>query len=255
MRRSARVLVLAGLSVAVALTALGCGSSDSGAPEAITDGDADSETADTQDGDLDTQDVEETADEAERVVDGDTTDGETGVDGDTDERDGEADTEVEEAEAEEVEAEEAEVEEAEAEEVEAEEAPSVTYYRDDDEDGFGQSADHKELSAPNPPYTATVGDDCDDGNSAIHPGATEICDTKDNDCNEMIDDGIAEVGTDCVSGNWGVCSAGKMLCLGGQLGCKPTIMPGSQSEICDNLDNDCDGATDEDLSCTKGDFD
>jgi hypothetical protein len=31
--------------------------------------------------------------------------------------------------------------------------------------------------------------DCDDGNGAIYPGASEICDNEDNDCNDLIDDG------------------------------------------------------------------
>ena len=38
----------------------------------------------------------------------------------------------------------------------------TTYYRDDDQDGLGQSSDSSCLCAPQVPYTATIGGDCDD---------------------------------------------------------------------------------------------
>lgn len=41
--------------------------------------------------------------------------------------------------------------------------------------------------------------DCDDDNSSIHPGATEVCDGLDNDCNEQTDEGSGASCDDGVS--------------------------------------------------------
>ncbi|MEZ4454401.1 MAG: MopE-related protein [Nannocystaceae bacterium] len=46
------------------------------------------------------------------------------------------------------------------------------------------------------PGTAKEPDDCDDGNKEIHPGALELSDKVDNDCNGLIDegsDGVADL--------------------------------------------------------------
>ncbi len=57
----------------------------------------------------------------------------------------------------------------------------------------------------------------------------------------------------CETGEPGVCAPGERLCTNGRFGpCKRLQEP--SAEICDNLDNDCDGKTDEDLqrSCYTG---
>jgi len=72
----------------------------------------------------------------------------------------------------------------------------------------------------------------------------EICDGWDNDCNGYVDEiefqqnqcGLTDVGT-CDYG-WEVCVAGEMACYNG-------INP--VAETCDNLDNNCNGTTDENL--------
>lgn len=38
-------------------------------------------------------------------------------------------------------------------------------------------------------YTASAGGDCDDTNAAVHPGATEVADGLDNDCDGSVDEG------------------------------------------------------------------
>jgi len=54
--------------------------------------------------------------------------------------------------------------------------------------------------------------DCDDTNSAIHPGASESCNDVDDDCDGVVDDGLQRaccgVGVAvCTAGVWAACSA------------------------------------------------
>jgi hypothetical protein len=62
-------------------------------------------------------------------------------------------------------------------------------YRDADGDGYGDASGWISACAIPPGYV-TNGDDCDDLDAAIHPGAIEICDGLDEDCNQIADDGI-----------------------------------------------------------------
>jgi hypothetical protein len=59
-----------------------------------------------------------------------------------------------------------------------------TWYRDSDSDGYGGLSDS--LNQCNQPAGYVPNStDCNDGNAAINPGATEICDGIDQDCNEL----------------------------------------------------------------------
>ncbi|MFT5584316.1 MAG: hypothetical protein ACI9VR_001901 [Cognaticolwellia sp.] len=66
---------------------------------------------------------------------------------------------------------------------------ALTWYEDVDEDGFGAS--ETESLACDPPTENSVPEsgDCDDTEAAVFPGAEEICDSLDNDC-----DGEADIG-------------------------------------------------------------
>jgi hypothetical protein len=80
------------------------------------------------------------------------------------------------------------------------------------------------------------GTDCDDTSADIYPGATEVCDGVDQDCDDLVDEDFdidgdgyfdaascGSIGTDCVDTN-------------------PDVHPGA-TEICGNgLDDDCDSS-------------
>ncbi len=128
---------------------------------------------------------------------------------------------------------------------------SRQYYRDIDGDGFGDPNDVVFACDTNIAPAGYVSNnlDCNDSSPAAHGGPNppaEICDGLDNDCNGQIDDGLAQVGTACSTGLPGVCSTGTWQCAGVQgFVCEPDIHPGTLPEICDGLDNNCDGQIDE----------
>jgi len=94
---------------------------------------------------------------------------------------------------------------------------------DDDHDGFSECTG-----------------DCDDGNPMVFPGALEICDGIDNDCNGETDEDLGT--TTCGVGE---CERAAENCANGL---PQTCVPGLPSvEICNGLDDDCDGETDEDI--------
>ena len=64
-----------------------------------------------------------------------------------------------------------------------------TYYMDADGDGYGTDEFTIEECEPKDGYVAQNGD-CDDSNAAINPGATEICDGIDNNCDGTIDENL-----------------------------------------------------------------
>ena len=101
------------------------------------------------------------------------------------------------------------------------------------------------------------GTDCNDNNPNVNMGHAELCNSVDDNCDGNIDEADPGGGGLCSTPFGGVCSAGVIHCTTGALSCVPNVMPGAMAEICNGVDDDCDGMTDEGFAgigtaCTAG---
>jgi len=83
--------------------------------------------------------------------------------------------------------------------------------------------------------------------------AAESCNGRDDDCDGQTDETFAALGDACDTNLPGICGAGNTVCLGGQEVCAQNEQ--RDADFCDGLDNDCDGAIDENIpspNCETG---
>ena len=133
-------------------------------------------------------------------------------------------------------------------------AGETAYYADADGDGYGDAAVSVTACNPSPGFVAD-GTDCDDVVASTNPGATEVCDGVDNDCSGTIDDGAANLinwYVDSDNDGYGAgtavpaCTqpAGYVDVAGDCDDTSAAALPGGV-EVCDSLDNDCNGVVDD----------
>jgi hypothetical protein len=147
----------------------------------------------------------------------------------------------------------------------ADEDLSGTFYVDEDQDGYGDAA----VEECDGSGLASEGGDCDDTDATLNPGAVEVCDGIDNDCDTLVDDdddsldqGSAErFHADTDADGYGDATSFVLTCeapegyVADATDCDDSTAARSPAEleICDGLDNDCDGQLPADEQDVDGD--
>ena len=131
-----------------------------------------------------------------------------------------------------------------------------SWYADNDSDGFGDPG-LTVVTCAEPSGHVADSSDCDDTDATINPDATELCDGVDNDCDGTVDedesDDAATWYADDDGDGYGDPASATVACaepsghVADSSDCDDTdatINPAAD-ELCDGVDNDCDGSVDE----------
>ena len=134
-----------------------------------------------------------------------------------------------------------------------------SWCNDFDGDGHGLE-EGAELSCFEQPGMLSVCDDCNDFNAQVSPSAEERCNNDDDDCNGLIDDeavNMRDYHPDADADGWGDSNITQLACASNRPqdwiqregdcdDTDATVNP-EAVEVCDGIDNDCDGIDTADL--------
>ncbi|HYV94116.1 MAG TPA: MopE-related protein [Chitinophagales bacterium] len=136
--------------------------------------------------------------------------------------------------------------------------PLYTFYADADGDGFGNPSSTSQACGQPSGYVSD-NSDCNDASNAVHPGATETCNSIDDNCNSSIDEGVQSTFySDQDGDSYGNSSVTTQACsapsgyVSNSTDCNDnsaSVHPGA-SETCNSIDDNCNGQTDEGVLTT-----
>lgn len=135
----------------------------------------------------------------------------------------------------------------------ADNGATTAWYRDYDGDGHGVGDPINACDAPDEGWV-DLGDDCDDLDATIHPGAVELCDGINQDCDALVDeepsDGVERFldrdgdGYGDPDGAFVGCPSEGADEAGDCNDTDADVHPGRDEWYGDGVDNDCDGGID-----------
>jgi hypothetical protein len=128
---------------------------------------------------------------------------------------------------------------------------TVTYYLDEDGDGFGSTTSTQACSAPS--GYVTNNNDCNDGNASLHTITAEVCNGLDDDCDGSTDEGVLNTYYADVDGDGFGSTTSILACstptgyVANNTDCNDSnaSLHTITTEVCNGVDDDCDGSTDE----------